>query len=431
MQLNFRPSWLFKSVPRLPFYYGWVIVGVAVLAQLVSGFGHPYVATVFIESMRNEFGWSLTLLSALYTGGSLLAAALILIMGRLLDRYGSRIMLTFICVLMGLVTMSMSLIQQPVHLFAGFAVIRLLGDTSLNLVSITLVAMWFVRLRGRATSLASMGLATSHSALPVLTHFLIAQLGWRNAYIALGCIIWLILLVPATLFARRSPESVGLLPDGESSKDVKPEDALASREEVSFTLPEALRTRTFWLLLVCSISFPLTITGLLFHHVPLMQTKGISTRLAATVLLLWGPCMMVGNFIAGFLADKIKIRFLLAAGLMVLAFVMLWIRWITSPWQAFVYIIIAGTCGGVFFTSYAVTLGNYFGRRHLGAIRGLTSANTLLFSALGALPFGVIFDMTGSYDTATLILLVLPLLSCVAALLALPPTKEEEGVKAS
>jgi hypothetical protein len=76
---RFHSSWFTNNLLRLPFYYGWVIVGVAILAQLVSGFGQPYEATVFIESIRNEFGWSLTLLSALYTGGSVLAAALILL----------------------------------------------------------------------------------------------------------------------------------------------------------------------------------------------------------------------------------------------------------------------------------------------------------------------------------------------------------------
>ena len=222
--------------------------------------------------------------------------------------------------------------------------------------------------------------------------------------------------------ARRSPESVGLLPDGKANPDQKPETA-DDVEEVNFTLSEALRTRTLWLLLVCGISFPLTITGLLFHHVPLMQTRGISSDLAATALLFWGPCMVVGNLIAGFLADKIKIRYLLAGVQASLAFAMLWNRWISSPWQAFVYIVIAGLSVGLFFTSFAVTQADYFGRRYQGSIRGLTSASTLLFSALGALPFGIIYDATGSYDRAILILLVLPLLSGAAAIFAVPPKK--------
>ena len=415
----------FSSVPRLPFFYGWIIVAVAVLAQLVAGFGHPYVATVFIESIRVELGWSLTLLSSMYTAGSALAATLMLIMGRLLDRYGSRIMLTLICFFMGLVTMSMSRVGHPAHLLAGFALIRLLGESSLGLVSLTLVSIWFIRFRGRATSLASIGLATAHSALPIVTHLLITLYGWRNAWIGLGLIIWAVLLLPALLLSRRSPESVGLLPDGIAPATLQPGKGPqpAADEENDFTLVEAMRTRTLWLLLVCGISLPLILTGILFHHVPLMQTKGVGPQLAATALLLWGPCMVIGNLIGGVVADRIPIRYSLAGVQVLLAAILLWTRMITAPWQAFVYIFMAGTCVGLNFTSFAVIWADYFGRRHLGAIRGLVSTSMLFFSAIGALPFGVIFDMTGSYDRALLILLALPLISGAAALFAVAPRK--------
>jgi MFS family permease len=102
------------------------MVAVAILAQLVAGFGHPYVATLVIDSIRKELGWSLTLLSALYTEGSALAAALMLFMGRLLDRYGSRVMLTVICLLMGLVTMSMSRITRRASVRSDLRYDRLL-----------------------------------------------------------------------------------------------------------------------------------------------------------------------------------------------------------------------------------------------------------------------------------------------------------------
>ncbi len=425
MHSKHRSAWFPHGIPRMPFYYGWIVVGVAILAQFVSGFGHPYVASGFIDPIRQELGWSLTVVSGMYTVGSLLAAPLLLVVGRLLDRFGSRVILTFICIFMGLVTIAMSRITHPAHLLAGFAAIRLLGESSLNLVSITMVSLWFMKLRGRATAVTSMGLASAHSALPLLTHFLIDKFGWRDAWIGFGLIVWFILLIPTLLFVKKSPESVGLHPDG-GVKEAHKSDGYqqsADAPEVNFTLSEALRTRTLWLLLVCGIGLPLTITGLLFHHLPMMQTKGISSQLAAASLLLWGPSMILGNFVGGFLTDRIQSRYLLAAVQLLLIIALLWNRMISTPWQMFIYVFMAGSAGGVFFTSYAVTWANYFGRRHLGAIRGVASMSTLVFSALGALPFGLVFDLTGSYDMAIMILLGVPAVSGVAALFALPPKR--------
>lgn len=426
---NKSSAWFSGGVPRFPFYYGWVIAGVAILAQMVSGFGHPYVATGFIGPIRNELGWSLTTISGMYTAGSLLAAPLLLIMGRLLDRFGSRTMLTLICVLMGAVTMGMSRVTRPTHLLIGFAAIRLLGESSLSLVSITLVSTWFLRLRGRATAIATIGLATAHSTFPLLTQLLITQFGWRGAWIGFGLIIWAILLIPAALLVRRSPESVGLVPDGvPDGKPVDTPETAADKVkstslEINFTLSDARRTRTFWLLLACGISFPLTITGLLFHYIPLMQTKGISSQLSAAALLLWGPSMVLGNMFGGFLVDRIQARFMILATQILLAIAMLWALVISQPWQAFVFVIVAGSCGGIMFNTYAVTWANYFGRLHIGSIRGVASMNTLFCSALGALPFGLIFDLTGNYDLAILVLLSLPAIGAVASVFAVPPRK--------
>jgi sugar phosphate permease len=414
---------LFADVPRLPFYYGWIIVGVAILAQFISGFGHPYVASVFIDHIKQELGWSLTVISGMYTAGSLIAAPLLLFVGRLLDRFGSRLILAVICLLMGVVTILMSRISHPTHLLAGFAIVRLLGDSSLNLVSIALVSLWFMRLRGRATAVASLGLATSHSMLPLLAQLLIDRYGWRDAWVGFGFIIWTILLIPTLLLIRNSPESVGLLPDGTPGRADKPKKRAPGPKfrEINFTLPQALRTRTLWLLLVSSISLPLIITGLLFHHIPLMQTRGLSSQLAAASLLLWGPSMILGNFTGGFLVERIESRFLLAGVQIVLILALLLNLLIAAPWQMFAYVALAGSSVGVYMTCYAVTWSNYYGRLHLGAIRGVASMNTLLFSALGALPFGMIFDITGSYDMAILVLLGVPVVSGIAGLLSLPP----------
>ena len=141
----------------------------------------------------------------------------LLLVGRMLDRFGARVMFTVIGVLFGFAALLMSLVNSPFLLYLGFASIRMLGQGSLTLISTTLVAIWFVRNRGRAISLCSLGSVASQASLPLLIHFLITRLEWRGAWVELAFLIWGVLLPPALLLVRRSPEHVGLLPDGDTA----------------------------------------------------------------------------------------------------------------------------------------------------------------------------------------------------------------------
>ena len=208
-----RPS----LAARIPFFYGWIILPVASMALFISGPGQTYSVSVFVDPIINDLGWSRTTLSGLYTAGSLTAALVMVLIGRLLDRYGARVMLCFVVVLFSIVVACMSLISHPVHLYLGFAGIRTLGQGSLTLIPTTLVAIWFIRLRGRATALTTLGMGASTAAFPPLIHWLISTSDWRQAWIVLSILVCALLLLPSLLLIRRSPESVGLLPDGSGS----------------------------------------------------------------------------------------------------------------------------------------------------------------------------------------------------------------------
>ena len=139
---------------------------------------------------------------------------------------------------------------------------------------------------------------------------------------------------------------------------------------------------------------------------------------------MFGPMMLAGNFVAGLLCDKIENRYVIAAGQGVFIGAMLFTFVISQSWHVFVYMMLAGFSVGIINTTNAVIWPNYFGRSELGSIRGISTTATIGFSAMGALPFGVVFDMTGSYDKAILILLVMPVICAVAALFAVKPVKK-------
>ena len=423
------PTYKPSIVTKTPFFYGWVILGVSALAIFISGPGQTYSVSIFVDPIVSDMGWSRTMVSGLYTAGSLTAGAVMILVGRLLDKYGARIMMTAVCILFGLAAIWMSMVDHPLKLYAGFAAIRILGQGSLTLIPTTLIALWFIRWRGRATAIGTMGGAVSVAALPILIHTLITQMGWRNTWLVLAFVIWIALLLPAALLVRRSPESVGLLPDGrQASPQHQVEKSKADIiQEVNLSLGQASRGRTFWLLLFAGSSVPLISTALTFHQVSFLASKGIPSGVAASVFLIRAPMQILGTFVAGFMADRFPNRYVLACGQGLLLATMLWTFLISSAWQAFFYGAIIGLSVGFINTIRVVIWPNYYGRAHLGSIRGVVTASTVGFAALGPLPFGWIYDLTGSYSLAILVFLVLPIACAVAALLAQPPRNSEEG----
>lgn len=380
--------------------------------------------SIFIDPMLDYFGWSRNLYTSLYTGGTLTAAIAMPFMGRLVDKYGGRKMLTAVAIAFGLATVLIGSVTSPVHLFLGFVAIRALGQGSLQLIATTLAAMWFVRRRGRAMALIALASPASQAAFPILVFFLIASLGWRNAWFVLGALICVVLIPISIVFVRRSPESVGLLPDG-ASRTVNRSDSptVTPDDETDWTLSEAIRTRAFWMLLFVGSSMSMVSTGLTFHHISLFVSKGFDAGLAAGVLSFVAPMALIGTFVAGYFNDRLPNRFVMTAGQALLTLMLLWALQMSSVWQAFVYGGLMGVAQGVIMTTTNVIWPNYFGRAHIGSIRGIVSTAMVASSAMGPLPFSLLFGLTSNYNTPIMAFIGLPIASGLISLLAIPPRK--------
>lgn len=405
-------------------YYGWTIVGVAMLAVFVSSPGQTYVVSVFVDPIERETGWSRTLISGLYTLGSLTAATAILVVGRLMDRFGARAALAAAGLALGLAALWMSRIDGAFDLYVGFALLRLFGQGALTVVPTAMVALWFVHLRGRALALTALGAVAGQAVFPPFVHLLVIGTHWRTAWVVLALVVWGSLLPAAVLLVRRSPESIGLRPDGNTPPGRHPGDgAVAPAREAHWMLAEALRSRTFWLVIVAVASQSLIATALTFHHVSFMRSLGIDAATAATVLTAMALASLVGTFAAGLVADRLAGRHLLAVTPACLTIAMLWSVGIAEPWQAFGYGGLLGFASGFGATAQAVIWPNYFGTRHIGSIRSAGAMGMMVAAAIGPLPFGWTFDLTGSYRTTVLVFGGLPVASAVAAVLARPPRK--------
>jgi len=421
----------FSLTRRFPFYYGWIILIAGGLAIFMSGPGQTYVVSVFIEPMINDLGWSRNLYAGIYTGGSLTAALTVPFIGRFLDRFGGRVMLTAVAIAFGLTAVLIGTVTSPIHLFLGILAIRALGQASLQLIATTLVAMWFVRKRGRAMALTALASPASQAAFPIVVFFLITSLGWRSGWFILGGAIWVVLIPVGYFLVRRSPESVGLLPDGATRQiNTSRGQASADSDQDDWTLSEAIHTRTFWMLLFVGSSLSMAGTGLTFNHVSMFVSKGFEEGLAAGVLSFVAPMALLGTLVSGFLNDKVPNRFVMAGGQLALTLTLLWAIPMSAVWQTFVYGGLMGIAQGTIMTTTNVIWPNYYGRAHIGSIKGVVSTAMVASSALGPLPFSLIFSMTGNYNTPILVFLALPIATCVVSLLAVPPRKSPTSVRA-
>ncbi|AIY04999.1 major facilitator family transporter [Planococcus sp. PAMC 21323] len=413
-----------NSVIQTPFYYGWIIVILAGLSHFFSGPGQTYSNAIFIDYYIEEFGWSRSTVSGIYSSATLLAGFLLFMVGRLIDKIGARKMAIAVSLILAAASIFNSFVVNWVMLFIGFFAIRLFGQGSMTLVPNALVPQWFIQKRGRALGLAALGGMIGSAAFPLINVWLIEAYGWRATWQILGASIVLIFTPLAFFFIRNRPEDIGLRPDnGPSEGEEDPQKPLSS--DISWTVKEAKKTRTFWLLLFCVVVPALVNTGMTFHLVSIFSIQSLAPETAATVLSLMAIIGFPVTFLAGYLLDKIRVQWMLAfvfAGEIASIFLLKEADIFSG---AILFAIVWGFMLGIERVTLSVIWPNYFGRQYLGSITGISMAFMVVGSALGPLPFGLFYDFFGGYKEVLWAIMIFPLLGIVAALLANPPEKEK------
>lgn len=191
-----------KSLKRpisTDFYYGWIIVIIAGLGVFFSGPGQTYSNSVFIDSYIQDFGWSRSLVSSIYSTATLFAGLLLFFAGRFVDKFGHRRMSVIVGLGLGLALFWNSIVYTPTMLFFGFFLIRLLGQGSMTLIPNTLVPQWFIQKRGRALSFMTIGGFLSSASFPPINNWMIHTWGWPIAW-RVWAILLIFLFVPLAYF---------------------------------------------------------------------------------------------------------------------------------------------------------------------------------------------------------------------------------------
>jgi MFS family permease len=273
------------------------------------------------------------------------------------------------------------------------------------------ISNWFDKRRGLALGLTMAGAGLGFFVMPALSYALISNLGWRMAYVVIGISVVVVTIPVVALFLRETPQSMGLMPDGEQvSEEIK----TTVRERSGLTGKEAMHSATFWVMCASLFLVSLALNGCLIHLVPLLTDRGVSPQTAALSASVLGGATLLGRLGTGYLLDKFfaatVAMFFFSLG--ALGVLMLWTG--VGGWLSFLVAILLGLGIGAEGDIMPYLVGRYFGLKSFGEIYAYVLAIYTLGAVVGPIVMGVGFDSTGSYD---IVLIPFLMLTLVGALL--------------
>ena len=412
---------------RVPFYYGWIVLGTAGSSMFVRNAAGSLTFAVFVPLIADETGWSRALIGGAAAVGGLLATGASPPVGWAIDRYGARLVLVLSLIILGLSTIALAWLSVHIAIFyAAMAVGRIMFSSPLNVGAATVVGRWFVRKRGRATGLLFLSHSGGMVAFPLVATWVSIAYGWQTAWIVLGLMVYAIALAPAALLVAQRPEEVGLLPDGdapeehEASEDTAHTTAEAAAE-MEWTTRQALRTPALWVLAIGTGFLFLLQSGTNVYQADLLRSRGIDLSLSQLSIVVNAAGTGLGSLLWGRILEKIRVSFTYATVALVMAVACAMFVVADSVAVAFVAAGLFGLAVAGILVVPAVAYADFFGRQSLGTIRGVTEPFTSLGQAIGAVASGLVFQFAGGYGWAFVIYAVLGAMTAATLLLARPP----------
>jgi MFS family permease len=376
----------------LPFYYGWVNVAVAALAMVGTLPGRTQGLGLITEPLLKDLQIDRVLFAQINLWATLIGALFCLGVGRLIDRFGGRAVLTVVSALLGAVVLLMSGAEGAASVALLITLTRGLGQSALSVVSITVVGKWFVRRLDAAMAVYTVALSVGFMvAFPVVGAAVIEH-GWRAAWAAVGLSVLLGLAPLGWLLVRRSPEACGLTPDGERRAEEAAGEGSSGR-----TLRQALATPAFWVFGLASAVYGLIASGIALFNESILAERGLGASVYHRSLVIVALTSLAGNFLGGWLSSKWRINRLLALAMCLLAGSLLALPQVRTEAHVAAYAVVMGLAGGFVIVIFFSFWSRAYGRAHLGRIQGAAQALTVVASAVGPLLLAECVARTGSY----------------------------------
>jgi len=380
-------------------YYGWRMIAVGSMLRILGGGLYFYGFSVFFLPLSQDLALSRASTSLVFSLARAQGAFEGPIAGYFMDRHGPRPLMIMALMMTSIGHMILSGVHSYVTLLIVYmGVVSLSFHAGFMDAPMLIANTWFIRKRTMAMALISGSVGIGGFIFTPILSMFVHAFGWRQAAFACG-IVFMVVGMPLALLVRRSPESIGLLPDGDRVQAGAADANQHGRatEEINFSLAQALRTSSFWFIVGATAIRVIILSAINVHYVALMVWKGVSEQRAAYFLAAQAFMSVPSHLLFGWIGDRLHKPKLMAT-CMVLAFLsMCVLARVHSEWAIFIFIALFSVVESTFPVNWS-TVGEYFGRKNFAKIRGSMSFISTWGSVIGPVIAGAIYDHTRSYD---------------------------------
>ena len=399
-----------ETAPRVRerFYYGWVVLGVAAAAMIGTLPGRTQGLGLITEPLLRDLGISRVAYAQINLVATLIGALFCIGIGKLIDRAGSRIVLTATALALGLTVLAMSQAAGVAALLVAVTLTRGFGQSALSVISLAMVGKWFRRRLTRAMAIYALVMSVGFMAAFPLVGALVQSSGWRTAWATIGVCLVFGLAPLAWLLDRSSPEAIGTEVDGGNEGE-------AQETGPGATLVEALRSPAFWVFALASSVYGLVASGIGLLNESILVERGFTPDVYYRALAVTAITGLLGNVAAGALAGRTSLRSILVTALLVLAAGLAALAHVSTPAHVMAQAVAMGVAGGFIMVVFFSFWGRAYGRTHLGRIQGAAQVLTVIASSIGPLFLALWSEATGSYAAAFYVLAAVVTALAVAA----------------
>ena len=406
-------------------YYGWVIVAAS------SGIGFANAATaigiltIFVTPMSQEFGWTRTELAGATSLGALLGAALAPISGRIVDKLGSRVLLTLGGLIVAVSCSYLAISQTLIGFYVAFTLARIADQGLIKIGTAPAVGKWFSKFRGRATGIILFSESAGMTIMAPIVQLVIINYSWRTAWLMLGGGMLIVGAIPCAWLIRRQPEDIGLLPDGIQSDSEIKNDAVKIIESDPSTNSDTpfhfiLRSGSFWLIIASLFLVSSGMSGIGLHLVPHLIQQGLEPMKAVGTISIMSITGASGALFLGFLSERLSPKYLLSGVYLLGAGSIMVLINTDSLTGTYTFAVLHGITGSGVNLLTPLLWAHVYGRNSLGSIFGISRAAQVAGFAVGPLISGIVYDNTNSYQAAFWYFASLAVLSTCLILIARP-----------
>ena len=376
------------------------MIAVGATLRILGGGLYFYGFSVFFLPLSTDLGLSRAATSLVFSLARAQGAFEGPIAGYFMDRYGPRPLMMLAIVMTSVGHMLLSGVHSYFTLLLVYmGVVSLSFHAGFMDAPMVIANTWFIRKRTLAMALISGSIGIGGFLFTPLLSATVHAFGWRQA--AFGCgLVFFLIGMPLALLVRRSPESMGLRPDGDpfiaQSGEIQNKAHPAAQEEVNFTLFAALRTWPFWLLTLASGVRIVILSAVNVHYIPLMVWKGSTEQRAAFFLAAQAFVSLPSHLLFGLIADRVNKPKLMATCMLLATAAVVLLIHTESEWGLLLFIALFSVVESTFPVNWS-TVGEFFGRKNFAKIRGTMSFIQTWGSVIGPVLAGAIYDSSGSY----------------------------------